>query len=91
MVLGPWNLAGQISVNMSATDYMSVALFAACKRLIKTGGSRTARRHTFARQQKYAKVPSPCGGQLFGPDYGDFYVLGTPLQIRSVLQESGLL
>ena len=30
----------------------------------KTGGSRPARRHTFVRQQKYAKVPSPCGGHL---------------------------
>ena len=30
----------------------------------KTGGLRPARRHTFVRQQKYAKVPSPCGGQL---------------------------
>ncbi len=31
---------------------------------IKTGGSRPARRHTFVRQQKYAKMPSPCGGHL---------------------------
>ena len=30
----------------------------------KTGGVRPARRHTFVRQQKYAKVPSPCGGHL---------------------------
>ena len=30
----------------------------------RTGGSRPARRHTFVRQQKYAKVPSPCGGHL---------------------------
>ena len=30
----------------------------------KTGGSRPAGRHTFVRQQKYAKVPSPCGGHL---------------------------
>ena len=28
----------------------------------KTGGSRPASRHTFARQQKYAKVPSPAEG-----------------------------
>src|SRR5210317_849041 len=27
-------------------------------------GSRPARRHTFVRQQKYAKVPAPCGGHL---------------------------
>jgi|SRR5210317_1825826 hypothetical protein len=25
-------------------------------------GSRPARHHTFVRQQKYAKLPSPCGG-----------------------------
>jgi len=31
----------------------------------KTGGVRPARRHTFVQQQKYAKVPSPCGGHLF--------------------------
>jgi hypothetical protein len=31
----------------------------------RTGGSRPAGRHTFVRQQKYAKVPSPCGGHLF--------------------------
>jgi hypothetical protein len=37
----------------------------------KTGGVRPARRHTFARQQKYAKVPSPCGGQLIMPANGD--------------------
>ena len=30
----------------------------------KTGGLRPARRHTFVRQQKYAKMPSPCGGHL---------------------------
>jgi len=30
----------------------------------QTGGVRPARRHTFVRQQKYAKVPAPCGGHL---------------------------
>ena len=30
----------------------------------KTGGSRAAKRHTFLRQQKYAKVPSPSGGHF---------------------------
>jgi hypothetical protein len=34
---------------------------------VKTGGSRTAERHTFARQQKYAKVPSPSGGHILLP------------------------
>jgi hypothetical protein len=31
----------------------------------RTGGSRPARRHTFARQQKYAKVPAPRGGHAY--------------------------
>jgi len=34
----------------------------------KTGGSRPARRHTFVRQQKYAKMPAPCGGHLLCRD-----------------------
>jgi hypothetical protein len=45
-----------------ATGDSPVALVAFLKD--KTGGSRPARRHTFVRQQKYAKVPSPCGGHL---------------------------
>ena len=45
-----------------ATYGKSVALAAFLKD--KTGGVRPARRHTFVRQQKYAKVPSPCGGHL---------------------------
>jgi hypothetical protein len=35
----------------------------------KTGGLRTAERHTFVRQQKYAKVPSPGGGHIRLPDF----------------------
>jgi len=45
-----------------ATGGSSVALVAFLKD--KTGGARPARRHTFVRQQKYAKVPAPCGGHL---------------------------
>ena len=45
-----------------ATDDPSAALGFFLKE--KTGGLRPARRHTFVRQQKYAKVPAPCGGHL---------------------------
>jgi hypothetical protein len=40
----------------------------------KTGGSRTATRHTFARQQKYAKMPSPSGGHILTPGIIFFYL-----------------
>ena len=42
------------------------------KKQIRTGGSRTAIRHTFARQQKYAKVPSPSGGHILSPGFSGF-------------------
>jgi hypothetical protein len=50
-----------------ATDLQSLTIFNYCRKLsfkIKIGSLRTAGRHTFVRQQKYAKVPSPCGGHL---------------------------
>jgi len=49
-------------MKLRATDGKPVALVLFLKN--KTGGSRPARRHTFVRQQKYAKVPAPCGGHL---------------------------
>jgi len=49
-------------MKLGATDGLSVALVLFLKD--RTGGVRPARRHTFVRQQKYAKVPSPCGGHL---------------------------
>ena len=49
-------------MKLGATEVLSVALVFFMKD--KTGGLRPARRHTFVRQQKYAKVPSPCGGHL---------------------------
>jgi len=39
---------------------------------VRTGGLRTARRHTFARQQKYAKVPSPRGGHILLHGFSGF-------------------
>jgi len=48
---------GQLVVNL-------LPLFFILKIKTRTGGSRPARRHTFVRQQKYAKMPSPCGGHL---------------------------
>jgi hypothetical protein len=55
-----------INTNSSATSPdqtpVSVALVLFLKD--KTGGFRPARRHPFARQQKDAKMPSPCGGHL---------------------------
>jgi hypothetical protein len=42
------------------------------KKQIRTGGSRTARRHTFTLQQKYAKVPSPGGGHVLSLGFSGF-------------------
>jgi len=49
-------------MKLGATDGLSVALVLFLKD--RTGGVRPARRHTFVRQQKYAKVPAPCGGHV---------------------------
>jgi hypothetical protein len=51
-----------------------------CKATGKTGGSRTVRRHTFARQQKYAKILSPCRGQYLCLLAGTFIALREPLE-----------
>ena len=58
-------LAGGVFMKLRATGGSFVALVAFLKD--KTGGVRPARRHTFVRQQKYAKVPSPCGGHILLP------------------------
>jgi len=54
----------------------------------KTGSSRTARRHTFVRRQKYAKKPSTCGGHLLyqtsGASKDDTAQEASPLQGASL-------